>query len=94
MSRQLVRRAKLTRALRFLSVSGIDTFEAQARYLGNAIGAQRLEAMVNGSYINTWFARCLEHAMGLSRGWMDEVDAVVTAEPPVKDADEADATPA
>ncbi|SEM35819.1 hypothetical protein SAMN02800694_0774 [Luteibacter sp. UNCMF331Sha3.1] len=83
MSRQNVRRARLIRALQHLSASGIDTFEAQARHLGNAIGAARLEAMVTGSYINTWFARCVEHSMGLTKGWMDEADAPDTDVEPV-----------
>ncbi|SEP06626.1 hypothetical protein SAMN02800692_3509 [Luteibacter sp. UNC138MFCol5.1] len=74
MSRQLVRRARLQRVLHYLTASGIDTYDAQARHLGNAIGGHRLEAMATGSYINTWFARCVEHAMGLTRGWMDSAD--------------------
>ena len=78
MSRQNVRRARLGRALQSLSASGIDTFEAQARHLGNAVGAARLEAMVTGSYINTWFARCVEHSMGLPKGWMDEAGSAAT----------------
>jgi len=95
MSRQDIRRARLQRALQYLSASGIDTFETQARHLGNAIGGARLEAMVNGSYINTWFARCVEHSMGLTKGWMDEPDEI--ASPPRdenRDIDDVDATPA
>lgn len=89
MSRQLVRRARLQRVLHYLTASGIDTYDAQARHLGNAIGGHRLEGMATGSYINTWFARCVEHSMGLTRGWMDQPDDEVTCA-----ADDGDETSA
>ena len=75
MHTQRVRHVKLVQILEQLASEGYCSRESQALYLGGAVTARRLEAMLAGADIPALFASRIEHVMFKPKGWMSETQA-------------------
>lgn len=71
MIRQRIRRNNLSLILSVLELAGFDTPQAQANALGNIVTARKLTRMPLGADVPSMFARGVEHAFGVRRGWLD-----------------------
>ena len=81
MHTQNVRHAKLLEVLTQLERDGYCSRESQAIYLGGAVTARRLEAMLAGADIPALFAGRIEHVMFKPRGWMSSPDKAEMSSP-------------
>jgi len=72
MTVQTARLENLRSVIRLLEEDGFGTRQAQVAYLGNAVTAVKLQAMLDGSHIDALFADHVEHVLFKPRGWMSE----------------------
>ncbi|MGN6482664.1 hypothetical protein [Luteibacter sp.] len=72
MPTQAARRANLRVVIEQLEQDGLSSREAQAHFLGEAVTARRLQAMLEGAYIDALFAGHIEHVLFKPRGWMSK----------------------
>ncbi|WP_369927442.1 hypothetical protein [Xanthomonas sp. NCPPB 2632] len=69
---QTARRANLKALIDQLEADDVSTRQAQAVYLGRSVTARKLQAMLDGSHIDSLFAGHIEHVLLKPRGWMSD----------------------
>jgi hypothetical protein len=69
---QTARLNNLRAVIRLLEQDGLASREGQAVYLGRAVTARKLQAMLDGAHIHVLFAEHVEHALFKPRGWMSQ----------------------